>query len=123
VQAVRCDNPKVVAASERRKTAGHLLRGLRKFHAVSCEQNFNMSEETEAHERVSVTWKWLAVTVVGCLIVMAGYDRASFDRRLEGVEAKIGTTPTKSDINELRSAIDKLSDKIDNVRDRVPARP
>lgn len=81
----------------------------------------NMGEEDQ--DRVSVTWKWLAVTVVGCLVVMAGYDRHSFDRRLEGVESKIGTTPTKSDINELRGAIDKLSDKIDSVRDRVPARP
>ena len=71
---------------------------------------------------VSVTWKWLAVTMCGVVIAGAGFDRTSFDTRLSVLEQRQAISPTKDDIKDLRAAIDNLSVRIDSLNDgRSPA--
>ena len=86
----------------------------------------NDDDEPERDSRVSVTWKWLAVTVVGVLVIAGGCDRAQMadsikQNRLDiqQLRERITVSPTREDVRELRTSIDKLTDKIDNVRDQV----
>ena len=74
---------------------------------------------TTQHAPVSVTWKWLAVTTIAALIGIAGYDRASIDRQIEELRSEFRVAPTRDDVRDLRASIDKLADRIENVRDRV----
>ena len=81
--------------------------------------------ETEVN-RVSVTWKWLAVTLVTVLVAAGGCDRLQMSEGIkqnrldiQQLRERITVSPTREDVRELRTSIDKLTDKIDNVRDQV----
>lgn len=84
-----------------------------------CAANKEPNPVADA-EKVSVTWKYMAVTMVSVSILVIGYDRTEFAARLGKVEDAVRVAPTKQDITELRAAIDKLSDRIYAVKERNP---
>lgn len=77
---------------------------------------FNMANENS--EKVSVTWKWLAVTLVSVLLAMAAFDRNQVgaqvqrhDDQLRELSKAMLSLPTREDFLRLSDKMDKIIDQ------------